>query len=463
MMSLKATYSKDIQPNMRSMYQSFPLINLQVETLSMQSDSGDEMASSTQADDEVLQNRVILVNQNGDDTPKKLMNAKLLTEAWESEQARLKSGDLHKENMGLLMESSKDVERKALQAKLDKMAKDLDEVKLLNSHFQEDQLLQLSNQKQTEMVCEQVEMETASTILHLQEEVAALQFELDEKLHCMIQENTILKNTIASKEDEIRTLRMDWEKATLELTRFLLDGSRSLKNASSQIESIACSFPQANVCISENVQRAAKVCMEKEETIELLQKSLEDAQKMVTEMGQKLSSLKGATMALSELQHLDNDEKMKSKNLHHMIHEIKNELTAANGRLKNIEDYVYTCPSGDTVLRDEDGWSTDCSMSSCDTSSESFSSGHRLWTMEGHLGDRKVKEGSALQSAYRDPENSNKLLKNSPHSEGATFCLKKELEIALDAFNSLYVRLETLVSETVIENHSQPGGTLFTE
>ncbi|PQM43275.1 hypothetical protein Pyn_19065 [Prunus yedoensis var. nudiflora] len=151
-------------------------------------------------------------------------------------------------------------------------------------------------------------METANTILHLQEEVAALQFELDERLHCMIQENKILKNTIAAKEDEIRSLSVEWEKATFELTRFLLDGSRSLKNASSQIESIACSFPQANVCISEDVQRAAKVCMEKEETIELLQKSLEDTQTMVTEMGQKLSSLKGAAIALSELQHLDNDE-----------------------------------------------------------------------------------------------------------------------------------------------------------
>ncbi|PRQ39572.1 putative plus-end-directed kinesin ATPase [Rosa chinensis] len=427
-----------------------------VETLSVRSDSGDEMASYTEADDEALQNHVIH-NQNGDDTRKKLMDAKMLTEAGKSEQACLKSPDFRKESMGLLMDSSKDVERRALQAKLDKMAKDLEEVKSLNSHFQEDKLLQLSCQKQTEMVCEQVEIETARTILHLQEEVAALQLELDEKLQGMVQENTALKNTIASKEDEIRTLKMDWEKATLELTRFLLDGSRSLKNASSQIKRITHSFSQANVCISENVQRAAKVCLEKEETIILLQKSLEDAQKMVTEMGQKLSSLKGATMALSELQHLNSDEKMKSKDLHHLIHEIKNELTVANGRLKNIEDFVYMCPSGDSVLGDEDEWSTDSSMSGCDTSSESISSGHVLWTMEGHLGDLKVEEGPVLQSAYQDPEKSNKLLKNFTQPEGATFCLKKELEITLDAFNTLYVRLASLVSETVSENHSQQG------
>ncbi|KAM0962385.1 hypothetical protein EV2_022224 [Malus domestica] len=56
----------------------------------------------------------------------------------------------------MIMTITEDVERKALQAKLDKMATDLEEVRLLNSHFQEDQLLQLSHQKQTETVCEQV-------------------------------------------------------------------------------------------------------------------------------------------------------------------------------------------------------------------------------------------------------------------------------------------------------------------
>ncbi|KAI5330775.1 hypothetical protein L3X38_020901 [Prunus dulcis] len=385
-------------------------------------------------------------------------------------------------------------------------------------------------------------METANTILHLQEEVAALQFELDERLHCMIQENKVLKNTIAAKEDEIRSLSVEWEKATFELTRFLLDGSRSLKNASSQIESSGCSFCQANVCISEDVQRAAEVCMEKEETIELLQKSLEDAQKMVTEMGQKLSSLKGAAIALSELQYLDNDETkeeisfcmrldeqtnmkvtdkternipisilgtparmasqkssdtkvnalgredviielelarlgilesenaieafyadtemhivaletnisevsdeykelvqnlvseremrkkymelrehskvsqfctveslsleahkyLKSKDIYHMILEIKNELTVANGRLKITEDFIYTkvnvydCPSADKSLEDEDEWSTDITTSSCDSSTESFASGNKLWALEGQMGDLKVKERSVL-------------------------------------------------------------------
>ncbi|KAI5330776.1 Hypothetical predicted protein [Prunus dulcis] len=48
------------------------------------------------------------------------------------ERRYLKSGDLHKENK-CIMEISEDVERKALQAKLDKMVKDLEEVRILNS------------------------------------------------------------------------------------------------------------------------------------------------------------------------------------------------------------------------------------------------------------------------------------------------------------------------------------------
>ncbi|KAM1066242.1 hypothetical protein ACFX1X_021953 [Malus domestica] len=518
-----------------------------VETLSIRSDSGDEIASYTQEES----CRYMEVSCNKD---KLEIQSEL-----KCESHFLKSGDIHKDNKGMIMMITEDVERKALQAKLDKMAKDLEEVRLLNSHFQEDQLLQLSHQKQTETVCEQVEMETARTILHLQEEVAALQFELDERLQCMIQENTILKNTIAAKEDQMRTLSGEWEKATLELTRFLLDGSRSLRNASSQIETIACSFPQANICVSEDVQRAAKVCMEKEETIELLQKSLEDARMMVMEMEQKLSSLKGATMALSELQHLDNDEStkeaipfcmlsdeqtnmiemlerkiiykesqfkeaekcanaaflvikwlmdrnasyaterkipisvlaiparmpnhttsdtnenalrepckisqscmveplsleahkyLKSENLYHMLHEIKNELSVANGRLKTTEDFIYT------INEDEDKWSTDSLTSSCDTSTESSCSLNQFWALEGKTGELRVEEGSVLQSADHDPEESKKLFKHFTHSEGESFCLKKELEMTRDAFHKLSVRLTTLVSELDIGGSSQPA------
>ncbi|KAH0985991.1 hypothetical protein GBA52_013168 [Prunus armeniaca] len=65
-----------------------------------------------------------------------------------------------------------------------------------------------------------------------------------------------------------------------------------------------------------------------------------------------------------------------------------------------------------------------------------------------------------LQSADQDqdPEESKLVLKTFTDSKGATFCLKKELEMALDAFNKLYVRLATLISELDIGGCSQPAG-----
>ncbi|KAM3708012.1 hypothetical protein ACJW31_02G067300 [Castanea mollissima] len=316
------------------------------ENISIQSDSVDDTASYTQTDDGTLQNRIY---QNAatqpDYTQKELNDARLLIKAMESEQVHLitelqhtqeenqrlmemvinkdmvdkqsvpepqshflTSGNLEICNMGSLMEGNEDIDRMALQAKLDKITRDLEEVRSLNNQYQEDQAFQLSKQHEIEQVCEQVEMETSRTILHLQEDVAALQLELHERLCYMAQENTRLRNIIADKEEEIKALCMEWERATLELTSFLVDGSKSLRDASGQIEGIARSFPQASCCISEHVERAARVCMEKEESILLLEKSLEDAQRMVVEMELKLNSLKEATMALNEFQQLDTDE-----------------------------------------------------------------------------------------------------------------------------------------------------------
>ncbi|XP_059280862.1 kinesin-like protein KIN-12C isoform X1 [Lycium ferocissimum] len=195
----------------------------------------------------------------------------------------------------------------ALQAKLEKMSKDLEEARLLNSQYLEDHALKLSQEHQTELVREEVEIETSKTILHTQEEIVAMKSELQEKLCLMADENMSLKNSLAAKEEEIKVLRMEWERATLELTNFLIDGSKSLRDASSQIENIACSFPDVNACIGEHVERAAKICIEKEETILLLKRSLEEAQRGVLQMDEKLNSLRGATMAFTQAQQLDNE------------------------------------------------------------------------------------------------------------------------------------------------------------
>lgn len=323
------------------------------ENISIRSDSEDDMTSYNQPEDEVLQNKNDEKISDGlamqSSCPhEELMHARSLIKTMESEQVRLikelqfmqeenhrymeilsnkdlvdresvlkleshckETSNLENQKQGLVMGSSKDISTAALQAKLDRMTKELEEARLLNCQYQEDQASPLSRKHQSELVCEQVEVETAKTILHLQEEVAAIQSELEGRLCSTAEENMRLRDTVTAKEDEIRVLCMEWERATLELTSFLIEGSKSLRDASGQIESIAYSFPHVNDWLGEHVERAAKVCVEKEETILLLQKSLEDAQNMVLDMEQKLNSLKGATAALTEVQQRENDASTK--------------------------------------------------------------------------------------------------------------------------------------------------------
>ncbi|XVF62368.1 hypothetical protein PTKIN_Ptkin09bG0002100 [Pterospermum kingtungense] len=314
-----------------------------VETISVGSDSGDETASYSQKNDIALENQnehnigVSSVMQHTA-TQKELIDARLLIKAMEAEHIYLLQelqhlqeenrkymeiisnkekmqsesvykpkihclgpDDLASEKEGRLMESEH-IDPKDLQDKLDRMTKDLEKAKSLNCQYQQAQASQLSCEHEADLVREQVEMETARTILHLQEEVAALQLELNQRLTSITEENMRLRDTITAKEEELKSTCVDWERATLELTSFLLDGSKSLKDASRQIENIACSFPQINVWVGENVERAARVCIDKEERILLLQRSLEDAQSMIVEMEMKLTSLKGATIAFNEFQ-----------------------------------------------------------------------------------------------------------------------------------------------------------------
>lgn len=251
---------------------------------------------------------------------KQLMDAQSLIESLKLEQFQLlkKLESIQTENQSLmkmldmnqcLSESIEDTEGtsiSSLQAKLEKLTKELKEAKIVNRHYIEDHATQSSEHYQTELVRSEVEMETTRTIIHLQEEIDKLQSDFHVCLSSMTEENSSLRNCVAAKEEELRVFCAEWERATLELTTFLIDGSRSLRNASHQIKSISSSFPNVNDWISEHVERAAQMCVEKEETILLLQKSLEDAQNTVMHIEEKLYSLRGAAVALTEFQHLQN-------------------------------------------------------------------------------------------------------------------------------------------------------------
>ncbi|CAA7015568.1 unnamed protein product [Microthlaspi erraticum] len=249
-------------------------------------------------------NRVWLIDELQDVLEENDRSMKLLTNKSIVEREtvpRIEGYDMVN-NKDTAMKTEEGINRSILQCKLKKVIKDLEEARTLNYQYEKERKSQISQQQDIEVVREQVETETARTILELQEEVIALQSEFQGRICNLTEENQSLKDTITAREEEIRALNQDWEKATLELTNFIVDGSRSIKDASTQIESIVCSFPHVNVWICDYVEKAAKDCLRKEETILLLQKSLEDARILLAEMDFKLNSLKGATIALSEFQ-----------------------------------------------------------------------------------------------------------------------------------------------------------------
>ncbi|KAK1387409.1 Kinesin motor domain-containing protein [Heracleum sosnowskyi] len=219
--------------------------------------------------------------------------------------------DVINRKVDVLTEGDKRIMTNEFQVKLDMMTKDLEDARLLSSQYLNSNAVDLSRKHEIELICAEAEMEASKTILHLQEEVATLQAELQDIIHSMTEENDILRIKVAEKEDEKQELHAEWKKASLELTNILLEGSKSLKDASFEIEYISSSFPHVNNEIREHVERVVEVCMEKEEKILLLEKSLEDAQKTVLQMEQRLNSLKGAAMVLTEVQQLENCSSIK--------------------------------------------------------------------------------------------------------------------------------------------------------
>ncbi|WOH15809.1 hypothetical protein DCAR_0935355 [Daucus carota subsp. sativus] len=214
--------------------------------------------------------------------------------------------DVMNKNLDVSPEGNKHIMNDGLQLKLDEMTKDLEDAQLLSSHYLNNTAIDLSRKHETDLICAEAEMEASKTILHLQEEVATLQSKLQDTVHCMTEENDRLRIKLAEKEDEKQGIHAEWEKASLDLTNILLEGSKSLKDASFQIEHISSSFPHVKNETRERVERVVEVCMEKEEKILLLERSLEDAQKAVLQMEQRLKSLKGAAMVFTEIQHIEN-------------------------------------------------------------------------------------------------------------------------------------------------------------
>ncbi|WOH07405.1 hypothetical protein DCAR_0726835 [Daucus carota subsp. sativus] len=195
--------------------------------------------------------------------------------------------------LSLLGEDNQDFNITELQVRLDMITGKLEEAHTLQSQNQE-------------KLCEEGKLESNIRTSHLLEEVVVFQSILMEKLCFMTEDNEKLRSEVVAREDKIKEINAEWEKASLELTSFLLDGSKSLRDATDQIEYITGSFAHVNIGLGEHIENAAKSCVEKENKILLLERSLEDAQKTVTLMEQNLISLRGAAIVLTELQQQEN-------------------------------------------------------------------------------------------------------------------------------------------------------------
>ncbi|KAF9600599.1 hypothetical protein IFM89_011128 [Coptis chinensis] len=219
-----------------------------------------------------------------------------------------------------------------LQVKLMRMQDSLEKAKRMNLWYQSDQASLASHEQEADDVRRQVEAETADVIICLQEELTVLQqqvkdssgkqietkesllhFEselkdLKERLCLTTQDNDRLNELVLEKNEELRTVTEEWERFACEIEEVITDGYGAIEDASDQVDLISSSFPP-RTWIREQVGRILRNISEKELLIEELRISLEEAQSIRIDMDWKLRSLRGAALAITEVQQQENSEK----------------------------------------------------------------------------------------------------------------------------------------------------------
>ncbi|XP_071704192.1 kinesin-like protein KIN-12C [Rutidosis leptorrhynchoides] len=405
-----------------------------VDNASSKINLGDEVEACDQSERVMLDNNGFKSDNILDSTniKQELTDARTLLDTMKTQQAKLvQELNLVRHENQMLVETLSNNNKTdshpmllnhELQARLDKMNMDLEDLKLLNDPVNH----------------EDVENEATNAILNLQQELASLQVKYHKRLCTVSEENKKLKTIIAAKEDEVYTLHSDWERASLELTSFLLDGSKSLKDASGQIESIACSFPRYNVLVGEHVKKAVSVFIEKEQTILGLEKNLVDAQGTIQQMQEKLNSLRSATIALTEehnrrTEETNNmDEVPKGEVLLNactnqiVVHQIMGELVAIHNKVDNMKTYLSS------LFEDLDESETDVSTSSSNLSDIEDVSENIL-----------VKNGSKYPSGNQ--ENSD--VKGFINGSKAYALLKNQFDMVYEAFIKLDIQLAAVFND----------------
>ncbi|PIA56121.1 hypothetical protein AQUCO_00700460v1 [Aquilegia coerulea] len=302
----------------------------------------EERASNLSTDLEMANARCLEISKQGEDTEEKL---------------RKHSG-------------SKD---SVLQFKLKRMQDSLEKAKRMNKLYQNNQVSETSHEEERDTVRKQAEAETAEVIICFQEELTLLQQQVEvynrkeletkdslfllenelkdtkENLCLMTQENKRLNQVVHEKDEELNSLSKEWETLACEIEDVIADGHRSLQDASDQVELVTNTF-SSRAWVCEQVGKIISNASEKDLMIEELQRSLEEAQNIRIDMDWKLSSLRGAALAITEVQQQENSEKEKEIfRLTSMLSENSSIITELEETIKIREDQVTRAEKCATV------------------------------------------------------------------------------------------------------------------
>ncbi|WOL05131.1 kinesin-like protein KIN-12F [Canna indica] len=244
-----------------------------------------------------------------------------------------------------------------LQIKLRKMQASLEKARDLNMRYHSDQVSQTSHDEEMDEVRRQVEIETAEVIVCLQDELVALQKQVEDskknesvaeqkliaseaelndiqiRLCQVTQENEKLGELVEEKDRDLRSLTEHWERLAYEIADILADGNTTLDEATHQVVSISNSFPQSS-WIGEQVAKILRSISERDVLIEELQKSLEEAHHIRCDMEWKLRSLRGATLAITEAQQRESSDKERE------IVQLTYEITEKASTIKELENRI---------------------------------------------------------------------------------------------------------------------------
>ncbi|GLU02988.1 hypothetical protein SLE2022_202120 [Rubroshorea leprosula] len=344
----------------------------------------EERAKCMTRDLELAEEKLLVMSKQFEDINNELREAKTVIEALESQQILsinemkdLKKSNSHyvkllreqqHENIALKKQLARkevrdlspsecsESQESRLQLKFKRLQDSLDKAKRMNEWYQDDRAFQATNADEMDAIRRQAEAETVEVIVSMQEELAALQQqveachlremeakmgttiletelkELQKKVHLLSEDNRKLHERVEEKDVELRVLTEEWVTLASEIENILNDGQEELIDATDQLELISSCFSQKRIWISDQVSRLIGIISEKESLIEELGRCLEDANEKRSNLECMLKSLRGAALVINEAHQLECNEKEKEILL------LKSQLSVKTSAIVKLED-----------------------------------------------------------------------------------------------------------------------------